>query len=283
MEDEQRSFRGIWFPAHIWLDDRLNAIEKMVLLEIDSLDGENGCYASNEYLADFCQCSQRKVSDAISKLKELGYVEVASFDGRTRILHACLEENAAEPSKICESPKQNLRQRILDKSTSKSTKKYIPQIAPKKASASQDDGVRSTGSDKQIVDYLNEKTGKHYRLGKNVRKLINARLSEGYTFDDFKTVIDHKTASWKGTEMEQYLRPSTLFAPSHFDDYLNETPTPSKQAKRDNATHSEPKVGSKRYNSTTDVTEVYKGNGVWEIQQPTLFEGERYEDIPYDL
>lgn len=47
--------------------------------------------------------------------------------------------------------------------------------------------------------------------------------------------------------------------------------------------NSEPKVGSKRYNSTTDVTEIYKGNGVWEIEQPTLFEGERYEDIPYDL
>ena len=46
---------------------------------------------------------------------------------------------------------------------------------------------------------------------------------------------------------------------------------------------SEPKVGSKRYDSTTNITEVYKGNGVWEKQQPTLFEGERYEDIPYDL
>lgn len=280
MEDEQRSFRGIWFPAHIWLDDRLSAVEKMILLEIDSLDGDDGCYASNEYLAKFCQCSQRKVSDAISKLRELGYVEMASFDGRTRVLHACLAESADEPSKICESPSQNLRQRVLDKSTSKSTKKYIPPIAPKEASVSQDGGDHPN---KQIIDYLNEKTGKNYRLGKNTRGLISARLSEGYTVDDFKTVIDHKATSWKGTEMEQYLRPSTLFAPSHFDDYLNETPTPSKQVKRANATHSEPKVGSMRYDSMTGVTKVYKGNGVWEEQQPTLFEGEDYEDIAYDL
>lgn len=55
------------------------------------------------------------------------------------------------------------------------------------------------------------------------------------------------------------------------------------QRQIDFSEYEQPKLGSKRYNSMTDVTEVYKGNGVWEIQQPTLFEGERYEDIAYDL
>ena len=60
--------------------------------------------------------------------------------------------------------------------------------------------------------------------------------------------------------------------------------TPRKSQRQiDFSEYEQPKLGSKRYNSTTDITEVYKGNGVWEIQQPTLFEGERYEDIPYDL
>ena len=78
-----RDFKGIWIPSDIWLDERLNALEKAILMEIDSLDVD-GCYASNEYLADFCKCSERKVTDAISKLIQLNFISLKSFDGRTR-------------------------------------------------------------------------------------------------------------------------------------------------------------------------------------------------------
>lgn len=74
---------------------------------------------------------------------------------------------------------------------------------------------------KHIVDYLNEKVGTHYRAtNKTTQKHINARLKEGYTYDDFKIVIDKKCAEWKGTSMEQYLRPETLFG-TKFENYLN--------------------------------------------------------------
>lgn len=74
-----------------------------------------------------------------------------------------------------------------------------------------------------VIDYLNEKTGKHFRDSKDTTRLIEARLSEGYTEEDFKTVIDKKTAEWiNDPKYSQYLQPSTLFAPSHFDNYLNQ-------------------------------------------------------------
>lgn len=75
---------------------------------------------------------------------------------------------------------------------------------------------------KEIIDYLNEKTSSKYSYnGKEQVKHINARLSEGYKVDDFKKVIDIKCKKWQGTEMEQYLRPSTLFG-TKFENYLNE-------------------------------------------------------------
>lgn len=76
----------------------------------------------------------------------------------------------------------------------------------------------------EIIDYLNDKTGKHFRpTSKATRSLIKARFSEGYTLDDFKRVIDNKCAAWKGDErFDQYLKPETLFRPSHFEGYLNE-------------------------------------------------------------
>lgn len=72
-----------------------------------------------------------------------------------------------------------------------------------------------------IIDYLNEKADKKYRANnKATQRHINARLKEGYTVEDFKSVIDKKCAEWKSTEMEQYLRPETLFG-TKFEGYLN--------------------------------------------------------------
>ena len=73
----------------------------------------------------------------------------------------------------------------------------------------------------EIVDYLNEKAHKNYRSNsKTTMRHINARLKEGYTLSDFKQVIDNRCATWLGTDMEQYLRPETLFG-SKFENYLN--------------------------------------------------------------
>lgn len=74
-----------------------------------------------------------------------------------------------------------------------------------------------------LIKYLNEKTGRAFHNTEANRKLIKARLHEGFTKKDFKLVIDYKSTEWKDNkDMQKYLRPNTLFAPSHFDDYLNE-------------------------------------------------------------
>jgi uncharacterized phage protein (TIGR02220 family) len=75
---------------------------------------------------------------------------------------------------------------------------------------------------REIIDYLNQKTGKHYQLrSTSTVGLIKTRLKEGFTKDDFKKVIDNKVATWGDNEMEKFLRPSTLFG-SKFEGYLNE-------------------------------------------------------------
>ena len=106
----KRDFKGVFIPASVWLDERLNALEKVILTEIDSLDGEKGCWAGNDYISQFCQCSASKVSKAVSKLIELGYVRVESFNGRNRVLRSCLAKNTRQSSRICEADEQNLPQ-----------------------------------------------------------------------------------------------------------------------------------------------------------------------------
>lgn len=73
-----------------------------------------------------------------------------------------------------------------------------------------------------IVNYLNLQVGVMYKVNNNKTiNLVKARLKEGFTVDDFKTVIDKKVKAWKGTAFEQYLTPFTLFG-EKFEIYLNQ-------------------------------------------------------------
>lgn len=108
--NQERDFKGVWIPKNVWLDNRLNALDKIILMEIDSLDNdEDGCFASNEYLAEFCQCSLTKVSLTISKLIELDYIYLESFNGRVRTLKSRLSKNERQTSKICEAESQKMK------------------------------------------------------------------------------------------------------------------------------------------------------------------------------
>ena len=198
MSENMREFKGVWIPKQIWLDERLNMLEKGILTEIDSLDNEeNGCFASNEYIAKFCQCSETKVSTAIKKLIELDYLYVKSFDGRIRILKSRLSNFERQTINNLKSEFKNFKDNnIINNKTNNIDYKYI-------------------------VDFLNSKADTNYKhtTGKT-QSLIRARMNEGFTLEDFKQVISNKCNEWKGTEFEKYLRPETLFG-TKFESYLN--------------------------------------------------------------
>lgn len=86
--EHKRAFKGVWIPAEVWLNPDLSLTEKALYSEIDSLDGEEGCFASNEYFAGFFGASERSIQRGLSHLRELGYVSQETFNGRTRRLRA---------------------------------------------------------------------------------------------------------------------------------------------------------------------------------------------------
>ncbi|NOQ50933.1 MAG: hypothetical protein GQ578_01770 [Desulfuromonadaceae bacterium] len=74
----------------------------------------------------------------------------------------------------------------------------------------------------KIISYLNKKADRNYSAkSKATIKHINARLSEGYTLDNFKAAIDNQVRQWIGTKDDLYLRPATLFNSEKFDGYVN--------------------------------------------------------------
>ena len=163
-----RDFKGIWIPKEVWIDERLSPLEKIILAEIDSLDTEEygGCVAGNDYLAGFCQCSANKVALAVSKLKELGYIEFISFDGRTRKLKSRLNISQRQTLKKSKADleKENAikkEDKNIDYRKEHTEKRFV---APSLEEMEQFCKERNNGVDaKKVFDYYSEANWKDGR------------------------------------------------------------------------------------------------------------------------
>ena len=93
-------------------------------------------------------------------------------------------------------------------------------------SVSDSDTVTDTDICKNVINYLNMACGTNYKSSTpKTHKQIKARVGEGFSENDFYTVIDKKSKEWLGTDMEKYLRPETLFG-TKFEGYLNQKNSP---------------------------------------------------------
>ncbi|WP_354092888.1 conserved phage C-terminal domain-containing protein [Clostridium gasigenes] len=266
----ERAFKGIWISSELWLKKDLTLIEKVFLVEISSLDGMAGCYARNDYFANFFDLSKSRCSTIINTLKKKGYIIINYIykEDRKTVERRVIKVNENMLTKKSVKKNENMKQvnesidleelGIIDpvvqiaKETAETESVAGTQLGLCKENLGQATRVdrtsgetEETGSEGEIedrreksvalgsvdtkevscgevIDYLNEKCHKKYRLttGKT-QKLINARVREGFAIDDFKNVIDRKSKSWLGCSMEKYLRPETLFG-TKFESYLNE-------------------------------------------------------------
>ena len=82
-----RKFQGVWIPADTWLDRGLSITEKVMLVEISSLqDDERGCYASNAHFAEFFDLSISRVSEIIIRLALNGLVTIEQIREGKRVI-----------------------------------------------------------------------------------------------------------------------------------------------------------------------------------------------------
>ena len=88
MEKTPRDFKGVWIPKEIWLSGQLSLMEKVLFVEINSLDNERGCYASNRHFAEFFGVSERQIRTYIGSLKDKGFITVSIRNRNERIMRS---------------------------------------------------------------------------------------------------------------------------------------------------------------------------------------------------
>lgn len=167
---------------------------------------------SLQYLADWTNSTKQSVINCLKSLVEKGYIDKT--------------DKYINGVKFCEYRTTKLNG-VLNKvewGSQKSLMGGIKQSLPNNIAL--DKPNNNIDNIKYIVDHLNSVIGKSYKYQSALtQRHIKARLNEGFTVEDFKNVINKKAAEWKGTEMEQYLRPETLFG-TKFESYLNATIKP---------------------------------------------------------
>lgn len=71
-----RDFKGIWISKDIWLSKDLSLQEKLFLCEINSLDCEQGCFASNAHFSEFFELSKNRCTEVIKSLEKKGFITI---------------------------------------------------------------------------------------------------------------------------------------------------------------------------------------------------------------
>lgn len=231
---QKRDFKGVWIPKEIWLSTDLKVMEKLILVEIDSLDNEDGCFASNEHFSKFFSLSKNRCSEIIKSLEKKGYIKIdyiyqEGSKAISRRVIRCVRNidggirNIDNPIRKTEEGYSENRE---DNNTSFSN--TFSNTSNKKDIVEQSSTAPLPYE--EIVQYLNQKTGKNFKhTSKVTQRHIRARFAEGFTVNDFKQVIDKKCSDWlRDQKMKEYLRPETLFG-TKFESYLNSKTTTTKQ------------------------------------------------------
>lgn len=247
----------LYIPVAIARDPELQQKPKTILLmgELVSMLNVTGrFYMSNKELAKRLGCQTRSIQNYLTYLEQRQYIQrtlVFADENHKQVkgrlvsagpaLKAAFkhgwddekedpsrsgmhEGHASECTRVVHAiaPKENsLRDHSNRKDILSGKPDYTSKPPKKKSNDNFSEVVNTTN---KVIDHLNQQAGTKYRpTSKATRRLVRARLNDGYKTPDFYRVIDNKTSDWlNDPHWGKYLRPETLFG-TKFEGYLNES------------------------------------------------------------
>lgn len=235
--------------ANVRYDKRLKANEKLLFSEITALSNKYGyCTATNSYFSELYEVSKKSISTWINNLKKYGYLEIKIYykenskEINKRKIYPItnpIEVNVSTYGrKITEGIEEKFHTPIEEKVKENITSINNINISDKDNSESNN---KNRFNYSKLINSINEAANTNFRNSSNNRKLIHARLADGYTEEELIKVIKFKANQWKDNEkMKKYIVLTTLLRPGNFDKYIQEvesTPEPQKKKSNTSSAH----------------------------------------------
>lgn len=211
MDKNNPSYYAI-IPAHVRYAAVIGMGAKMMYGEITALSSKEGyCFASNGYFAKLYDVTPQAISKWIKQLEQAGFVSIEYIGNKGEI------ERRVSIT-VDRGYQQELRVVSTTVEHNNTSSNNTSILSGKPDDVKGDPYKKERG---QVIAHLNSVTGAAFKPhSKATRTLLDARLKE-YPAADIIAVIDDRAARWQGTDMAEYLRPSTLFRPTNFENYLN--------------------------------------------------------------
>lgn len=239
-----RNFKGIWIPKEIWLNEDLSIQEKVFLVEIDSLDNENGCFASNDYFAKFFKLSKNRCSEVIKGLETKGLVNITyKYKEGTKSIEKRIIKVIGKSNTTYSENRLSYSEKCEDNNTINNTNNIYKVIQEKWNNEVDLPSIRSMTS--------------------NRKKAINGRLKE-FDEETILNVIDMvsksdfllgKQGDWNNCNFDWVFKPSN-FAKILEGNYNNKT-TAVKEEKKEVYYNPE-----SNFNNISNVEEMRKRLGI---------------------
>lgn len=201
-------------------DERLSWKAKGIIAYMLSLPDDWTFYI--EELVKHSTDGEASFRSGLKELKNLGYVKRYPVRGGSRITE--WETVVYEVPQVDSLDVENQQVEKQDvENEDVENQRLLSTDSTKYLSTPNTDDTKDSIPYVEITSYLSVKTSTAYKpTSKYIQKLIKARWKEGFTLEDFKTVIDKKVAQWSNdSKMSEYLRPQTLFG-TKFESYLNQ-------------------------------------------------------------
>ena len=205
----ERDFKGIWIPKEVWLSDALTMQEKLFYVEIDSLDNEDGCFASNAHFAEFFDISKGRCTQIIKSLESKKLITInLEYKGKQVVRRLIRVVNKLN------TPLSFSKHPYLENAEGNNTALN---------NTVNNTAIVEKPNYQEIIDHLNQVTKSSYKAtSAKTKSLIDARINEGFKIEDFKQVHINKYAEWHNdSKMVKFLRPETLYG-NKFEGYLNQ-------------------------------------------------------------
>ena len=167
------------------------------------------------------------IGSALNELKDSGWISYTKHSNGKGVYHLFWSANSNIDNPNQGNPNQGYPMKGKPQRISKK-EPIVKQIAKEPLSSKPDIAEK-------VIQYLNDKTGSKFRATPSHTKFIDARIAEGATPQDLIAVINRKCLEWlDDPKFSQYLRPSTLFNATKFNDYVGQldTPLPAKGSQR---------------------------------------------------
>lgn len=219
-----RAFKGIWIPADLWLRKDLTIGEKMLYIEIESLDNDFGCIASNKKLGEVIQLIPTSVSRSLKVLEEKGLIRITydnmtTFSGRKITVTPCKNDKG-----VCKNDKHS---------------NTISNIVPKGTNGE----LSSKDKCKMFVDTFNKIRKSKYQPNDLLCSSLNSRLKKYNSTQIFTALNNAMKSEYHINNGFKYLTPEFILREVKIELYLN-------------SNHEEPVVKQQKFYNSYQGQEV---------------------------